>query len=1141
MIPEDIESVLQELVGKLRDALEPVARTAGDEAVRREVLLALGLNPAAAATPVTIPPSSLASITEYRERSAQNADLQGFVSALADITTIVQAITDLIRSSAAAPDAEGQPGFVLDEAISFFLDAVIIGYLRVRDPGVYITASALRLIEEQGIRYGGITKLLFRMGEFFEELWGSAGDLRTDEDALRVSDVALLITGVLAAAFAGAEFVYGFDPAPPGGVLADAASNRTLTLKISGKTEDSTRGSVVLGIVLVPAEHGGPGIAMRIEAGASIEVPITENLKVAIEAPVPDLLVYIPTDDRLPGMAAPVLPPSTDASFGLSLTYKSTPPIDARPPQAPKPGTDIILFDPDGIHVRFGSIKLEGGLGVKDQHFKFEVKDSAFVLKTEETDGFLRTMLDAVTSDGKLETKFDFNFGYRKRKWFVGGGMGLMMTLPLHETLFNLRFETLTIGLAVGEAAGRDSGIKLEASVSFALDIAGVLQASVDRIGLAGLVMFEDRDFSLRFKPPNGVGLAIKAGPVSGGGFLTFDFDREEYAGGLELDISGLVTVTAIGLITTRLPEGSAGFSLLAIVSVEFGTPIQLGLGFTLNGIGGILGLNRTMRLEAMAAGIKSGAAERILFPRNIVANAARIISDLRAYFPPESDTFLIGGMLKIGWGTPPLMTLSLGIIVQIPPGTFAILGVLKVVMPTEQAAVLQIKVGFLGVYEPDRSRAWFFATLYDSRIAFLTLEGGLGVLIAWGQDSNFVISAGGFHPQYRPPPLPFPTPDRLSINILNLPAARIRVMAYFAITSNTVQFGARAELFFGFDFASLEGHLALDVLFQFSPFLFIVEISASVALKVFGAGLFVVRLRGSLEGTTPWRLSAAASVSFLFFSVSVDIEKTWGETVDTTLPGAAGMPLLVAELNKEGNWLAVPPRQADLRVSLRELKNVGETLVLHPIGQLIVSQRALPLTITVDKVGAQEITDAKRFTLDVPDGALVRRGDSDERFAMAQYQKMNDSAKLSAPPFENVPGGIRLGVAGSENRSSHMVKRRVRYETIIIDSDYKRFVHSFFAFWDRLFTHFLGGAAVTKLAVSEAHRKQVQPFDARIVVGDTGYTVADIADNKALDESVVFASEAQAREFMRETVTADPAQASRLHVIPNYEMNSVP
>ena len=57
------------------------------------------------------------------------------------------------------------------------------------------------------------------------------------------------------------------------------------------------------------------------------------------------------------------------------------------------------------------------------------------------------------------------------------------------------------------------------------------------------------------------------------------------------------------------------------------------------------------------------------------------------------------------------------------------------------------------------------------------------------------MVSVGGFHPQFTPPPLPFPNPKRVSLNILNHSNARIQVMGYFAITSNTAQFGARAEL----------------------------------------------------------------------------------------------------------------------------------------------------------------------------------------------------------------------------------------------------------------------------------------------------------------------------------------------------------
>ena len=1120
----DTRNDLQQLVGEIREILEPLAQSMGDAAIRREILLALGLDPSQSSQPMNIPPSSLASIDSYQEQAADDVDLQAFISVLADLTQIVQALIDFVQAAAAA-DSDAPAGFIVEEAVNFYLQAITISYLRVRMPGVYITGKALQLLEEQAIHFGSMVNLFFNIGEYFEELFDEAIDLETEAHAKQFSDVFFFVLGAITATLMKADFVYGYDAGPDSSSpIADAANNRTMTLRLSGKTKDLSdnivKGALILSMVVIPRDHNGPGLLVRVQGDGSLEVPVTDNISFQFATDGPDFLIYM-------GEGSHSFPASTDASVAVSMIYKS------------KPKKEIIWGDPNGIHLRIGSSKIEGKAGVNDQSIKGEIKDSAFVLATDSADGFLKTVLDAITSDGKLETKFDFNIGYSKKKgFFIGGGAGLMMSIPLHETLGPLQFNTLTVGMALGEQAGKSPGFKLESSLSFGLDL-GVLQASVDRIGLAGLIVFEDGEFTLAFKPPNGVGLAVNAGPVRGGGFLLFDYERGEYAGGLELDIAEIITLTALGLITTKMPDGSEGFSLVAILAIEFGTPIQLGLGFTWIGIGGIFGLNRTMRLEPMAAGIKTGSAERILFPQNIVANAARIISDLRTFFPPQADTFLIGGMLKLGWGTPTLVSLSLGVIIQIPPGTFAILGVLSVILPDEEAALLQLKVGFIGAYEPDKERAWFFATLYDSRVLVMTIEGGMGVLIGWGDNPNFVISVGGFHPQFQPPPLPFPTPDRLSINILNYPLARIRVMAYFAVTSNTVQFGARAELFFGFDSVRLEGHLGLDVLFQFSPFYFIVQISASISLKVFGVGLFSVRLKGSLEGPTPWRIKGTASVSILFFSIDVDVSETWGEDADTVLPGVAAMPLLRAELQDDSNWQADVPASNNLLVSLRAINGSADGLVLHPLGRLRVSQRKLPLEITIDKIGNQKTTDAKKFFVTVDSADLQKVDDQDEMFALAQYQDVDNSKKLSLPAFQPLAGGLLLSVDGKQTRSSRLVKRNVRYELTTIDNNFKRFTQRFFVFWGALFTHFVHGAAVTKTEVSFHHKTQLQPFDTQIVADQPGFSVASVNNNKPVaDEAMYFRSEALAREYMNQQVAADPNLAQSMHVIPQYEVN---
>ncbi len=399
------------------------------------------------------------------------------------------------------------------------------------------------------------------------------------------------------------------------------------------------------------------------------------------------------------------------------------------------------------------------------------------------------------------------------------------------------------------------------------------------------------------------------------------------------------------------------------------------------------------------------------------------------------------------------------------------------------------------------------------------------------------MVSVGGFHPAFDPPPLPFPEPRRVAVNILNESFARIRVEGYFAVTSNTVQFGARVELYFGVSAFNIDGHLAFDALFQFSPFYFIIQISASLSVKVFGIGLFSVRMRGSLEGPTPWRVEGTGSISLLFWDIDVDFSHTWGAAEDTTLPPIDAMPLLAAEFDKLENWQAEPPASNKLLVSLRALAS-SEDLVLHPVGTLKISQRAIPLDLTLDKIGNQKPRDANRFSLDVDAAGIEKKGDIDESFAMAQFKDLDDAKKLSSPAFERQNGGVTLSIKGRQLETSKAVKRVVRYETIIIDTNYKRFVLLFFSFFMNLFTLFLKGNAAAKADISHHHKKQKLPFEDKIEVKPNTYAVAFNTNNKAFDDQAgAFTSKAQAQEFMDQQIAADPNLAEALHVIPQVEM----
>ncbi|HYM59324.1 MAG TPA: DUF6603 domain-containing protein [Thermoanaerobaculia bacterium] len=755
---------------------------------------------------------------------------------------------------------------------------------------------------------------------------------------------------------------------------------------------------------------------------------------------------------------------------------------------------------------------------------------------TADADSFIGSLLASLDIHGE----FDLGLEWKASTGLhVTASGGIEIAIPLHTQLGPITIETIYIALKILS----DGTLSLE--VSTAIDGSlGPLSASVDRIGAKLNARFASGtdakfgpfDLDLGFKPPNGIGLAIDAGVVKGGGYLYIDTDRGEYDGVLQLMIADIVTVTAIGLITTKNPDGSSGFSLLVIITAEFGTGIQLGFGFVLLGVGGLLGLNRTAKLQPLTDGVRSGAIDGIMFPHDVVANAARIISDLRNFFPPLQDTFLIGPMAKLGWGTPALVTASFGIIVEIPPGNVIILGVLRVALPTADDAILKIQVAFIGALEVDKKRLWFFASLFDSHVLFITIEGEFGLLIAWGDDANFVISVGGFHPSFSPPPLPFPSPRRIAVSLIDTDVARVRIEGYFAVTSNTVQFGAAVEIFFGFSAFNIKGHLAFDALFQFSPFHFIISISASFSLTAFGVGLLSVSVSGSLAGPAPWEAKGTGSVSILFFTISADFDVTWGDSDTSTLPPIAVMPMFKAEIEKPANWRALPPPSNNLLVSLRPLPDT-DSLVLHPIGALHVSQRALPLDLTLDKVGNQKPSDVNRLSIDVTGGGLVKRNNAQEQFAPAQFQNFSDSDKLSRPAYAPEDSGLDLTAAGGDALTSKMVKRIVRYEQIILDTNAKRALAKFVHFAAGLFAHFLGGSAVTKSDLSQARKKKLDPFEEKVEVRSEGYTVAFQANNQAFSaEAASFKSEASAREFLARQAAADPNLGETLHVIPSFE-----
>ncbi len=675
----------------------------------------------------------------------------------------------------------------------------------------------------------------------------------------------------------------------------------------------------------------------------------------------------------------------------------------------------------------------------------------------------------------------------------------------------------------------------------------------IERIGFKAVLTFPDTesgglpvDLGFSFKPPSGLGLTVDGGGFKGGGFLRFEPEFSRYSGMLELQFQDQFTLKAFGVLETELPNGESGFSLIIVISAEF-TPIQLGFGFTLNGVGGLLGLHRTANVDRLVSGLRDSTLSNLLFPVDIVANADRILSDLRQVFPAARGRFIFGPMAKIGWGTPTLLTADIGLLLEVPePVRLMILGVIRGILPDERTAILRLQVNFLGVIDFEQERFSFDASLFDSKLLSFALTGDMAMRLYWGQNANFLTTVGGFHPAYQPPPMNLPTLRRLTLALVSGENPRLTLETYFALTSNTAQFGARLELYAAAWKFNAYGFLSFDVLFQFNPFYFIAEVTAMLALRVGSSSIASINLSLTLEGPTPWKAKGDARLKLCWFlTVKIRFNKTFGETRNTTLPDLVVLPLVKQALSARDNWVEQKPPQRHRLESLRELPvGAAEPVRVHPVGIVAISQKVVPLDIAIERIGAQRPADAHLFSID----AVTVNGDAqgtppvaEESFAPAQFFDLSDADKLGSPSFKSFASGIRVG-DGERMRTGYAAAREVKYETKYIDSAREQRlgespspglfdldVHAFKAWALR--------GVIANSELSFARRRKSARAPENVGTRQEPFAIVNIDSLELFETGGVLGSERAAQQRMATLIAANPALRGALQVVPTFEM----
>ncbi len=277
------------------------------------------------------------------------------------------------------------------------------------------------------------------------------------------------------------------------------------------------------------------------------------------------------------------------------------------------------------------------------------------------------------------------------------------------------------------------------------------------------------------------------------------------------------------------------------------------------------------------------------------------------------------------------------------------------------------------------------------------------------------IFSAGGFHPRYTPPD-GLPVPQRLEIKLADKPVLRIIFRGYLAITSGSVQAGARLDLVAGTDDLGLSGTLGFDVLLQWSPsFGFSAEVYASLAFKFLGATVCSVSLNVVLEGPSPcWHIAGRASIKILFASVSFGVDESWGQQDGRALPAPDVVAEVMRALKRPEAWAPLMPEGAAAILRLRA-PAVGEPAPprIHPLGRLMVHQEIAPLNTAITRFGTAPLPAPTRLEFKAAPGADLGQSPKRDRFAAGQFFTLTEDEQLTKPAFEEFDSGAIVGSAG--------------------------------------------------------------------------------------------------------------------------------
>ncbi|MEO7784356.1 MAG: DUF6603 domain-containing protein [Terracoccus sp.] len=497
--------------------------------------------------------------------------------------------------------------------------------------------------------------------------------------------------------------------------------------------------------------------------------------------------------------------------------------------------------------------------------------------------------------------------------------------------------------------------------------------------------------------PPDAVSAHLDAGPVVGDGSIVVLPDGVDGALSLHL---GVIEVAALA----SLRRAGSEPSFATVFAAGFTPGIQFGFGFQLSRVGGVVGINRSVDVPALASKLRDGSAGEALFPLDIGESGRRALAALEAILVPRRGSSVAGPTLRLSWleiAGQGFCSLDLGVLVELPgPQRIVVVGIARAGIPP----VLTLRIDVVGVIDFAQQVLSVDASLVDSGLlGIFTIYGDLAFRLSWGSPGYTVLSVGGFYPGFRPEPAIIPPLRRLGFHLdLPVPGIDVRAEGYVAVTSNTVQLGCYVEAGIEAGGCGAHGFLNVDAIVQFTPFHVHAEVSAGFEVEVFGLTFGGIRLDGTLDGPGPVTISGRLTVETFLHDFHFHETFTFGRADSPpAIPPTRAAELLRREEVRPETLHAVGGLDRD--VVLAPLPVPPTFALVSPRGGVAWQQKRLPLAVPIDRVDGTPLGSNQLVTASVPHQTSGR----DDLFAPGSFITLTQSEALNRPAFEQLPAGV--------------------------------------------------------------------------------------------------------------------------------------